>query len=572
MKTTSTRERVITASALALVLTACGGGGSGGGFVGNTVTGTATGGGSTSSIGQSTTGTIDGFGSIFVNGVRFETDDAEVLIDGESRGEDALSVGMVVTVQGEINDDGVSGTAQRILYDDELTGPVTSIEYSPDGDALLMRILGFAVIVERNGTRFDDTTFDTLAADDVVEVSGFIGEGNRLRATRIERKSRFQPGRTDVELKGRVRNLTTTTFTLGELTVDYSNAELDDIDNSVLEDGLFVEVEGTLNGNTITASKVEGEDEPDRGGRFAEGEAVRVHGSVSRYVSNADFRINGTPVDASSAAFSPADLTLFTGAVVQINGTWNGNVLVADSVEARRGRIKVEASVEGVDANAGEISLRLFSGTVDVLVDARTRFDDETDQVRRMSLADVRSGDFLAIEAYLSGDRLIATLVDRDDPDDDVIRAPVESFVANSQITLLGITYQIGDTDYEDADDNTVDADSFFSLLQIDDLVEIEDREDANGVADKIELEDQLRLEGTREFGCGFEDDSSSCDDSAFDDESSDDTSGDDDLDESESPDDDVTGDDLSEDDTDDAATDDADGDAVDTEVADDGT
>lgn len=572
MKTTSTRERVITASALALVLTACGGGGSGGGFVGNTVTGTATGGGSTSSIGQSTTGTIDGFGSIFVNGVRFETDDAEVLIDGESRGEDALSVGMVVTVQGEINDDGVSGTAQRILYDDELTGPVTSIEYSPDGDALLMRILGFAVIVERNGTRFDDTTFDTLAADDVVEVSGFIGEGNRLRATRIERKSRFQPGRTDVELKGRVRNLTTTTFTLGELTVDYSNAELDDIDNSVLEDGLFVEVEGTLNGNTITASKVEGEDEPDRGGRFAEGEAVRVHGSVSRYVSNADFRINGTPVDASSAAFSPADLTLFTGAVVQINGTWNGNVLVADSVEARRGRIKVEASVEGVDANAGEISLRLFSGTVDVLVDARTRFDDETDQVRRMSLADVRSGDFLAIEAYLSGDRLIATLVDRDDPDDDVIRAPVESFVANSQITLLGITYQIGDTDYEDADDNTVDADSFFSLLQIDDLVEIEDKEDADGVADNIELEDQLRLEGTREFGCGFEDDSSSCDDSAFDDESSDDTSGDDDLDESESPDDDVTGDDLSEDDTDDAATDDADGDAVDTEVADDGT
>lgn len=580
MKTTSTCKPVITASALALVLTACGGGGGGGGFVGNTATDTVTGGGSTSSVGQSTTGTIDGFGSIFVNGVRFETDDAEVIIDGETRGEDALSVGMVVTVQGEINDDGVSGTAQRILYDDELTGPVTSIEYSPDGDALLMRVLGFAVIVERNGTRFDDTTFDSLAVDDVVEVSGFIGEGNRLRATRIERKSRFQPGRTEVELKGRVRNLTATTFTLGELTVDYSNAELDDIDSGALADGLFVEVEGTLNGSTITASEIEGEDEPSRGGSFAEGEAVRLHGSVSRYVSNADFRINGTPVDASSAGFSPADLTLFNGAVVQINGTWNGSVLVADAVETRRGRIKVEASVDNVDADAGEISLRLFSGTVDVLVDARTRFDDETDQVRRMTLADVRSGDFLEIEAYLLGDRLIATLVDRDDPDDDVIRAPVESFVANSEITLLGITYQIGDTDYEDADDNTVDADSFFSLLQIGDLVEIEDKEDANGVADDIELEDRLRLEGTREFGCGFEDDSSSCDDSVFDDESSDDTSGDDDLDEidslddvtdDDSVDDDLAGDDLSEDDIDDATTDESDGDTTDDEEADDG-
>lgn len=571
MKTTASSKPVITASALALVLTACGGGGGGGGFVGNTVTDTVTGGGSTSSVGQSTTGTIDGFGSIFVNGVRFDTDDAEVLIDGETRGEDALSVGMVVTVQGEINDDGISGTAQRILYDDELTGPVSSIEYSSDGDALLMRVLGFAVIVERNGTRFDETTFATLAVDDVVEVSGFIGQGNRLRATRIERKSRFQPGRTEVELKGRVRNLTATTFSLGELSVDYSNAELDDIDSGVLEEGLLVEVEGTLNGNTITAREVEGEDEPSRGGPFAEGEAIRLHGTVSRYVGNADFRINGTPVDASSAAFSPADLTLFNGAVVQINGTWNGSVLVADAVEARRGRIKVEASVDNVDADAGEISLRLFSGTVDVLVDARTRFDDETDQVRRMRLADVRSGDFLAIEAYLSGDRLIATLVDRDDPDDDVIRAPVESFAENSQITLLGITYQIGDTDYEDADDNTLDADSFFGLLQIGDLVEIEDKQDANGIADEIELEDQLRLAGTREFGCGFDDDSSSCDDSLFDDDSSDDTSGDDDLDEGDSLDDDVTGDDLSEDDIDDAITDDADGDTTDDDVTDDG-
>lgn len=559
MKTPSSYRPAITASALALILTACGGGG-GGGIAGGAVTNAATGGGSKSSVSQSTTGTIDGFGSIFVNGVKFETDDAEVIINGETRSEDALSVGMVVTVQGEINEDGVSGTAQRILYDDELTGPIASIEYSTDGDALLMRVLGFAVIVERTGTRFDDTTFDALAVDDVVEVSGFIGQGNRLRATRIERKSTFQPGRTEVELKGRVRNLTATTFTLGELTVDYSNAELDDIDNNLLEDGLFVEVEGTLNGNTITASEVEGKGAPDCGERFTDGEVVRLQGSVSRYVSNADFRVNGTPVDASTATFSPTDLTLFNGGVVQINGTWNGSVLVAESVETRRGRIKVEASVANVDADAGQISLQLFSGTVDISVDARTRFDDETDQVKRMTLGDIRSGDFLEVEAYLLGDRLVATLVDRDDPDDDVIRAPVESFVPGVEIQLLGITYSIGDTDYEDADDNTVDADSFFGQLQIGDLVEIEDKEIANGIADEIELEDRLRLEGAREFGCGFDDDSSSCDDSSFDDDSSDDSSGDDDLSDSDSLDDDVTdGDSLGDDTTGDDRSDDDD-------------
>lgn len=521
MGTTTSYKPPMTASALTLIIAACSGGGDGsGGILNNTVTNTATSGG-TSSVGQSTTGTIDGFGSIFVNGIKFETNDAEVIIDGETSSEDALSVGMVVTVKGEINNDGVSGTARRIRYDNELTGPITRIENSTDGDALLMRVLGFAVIVERRGTRFDDTTFDTLRVNDVVEISGFIGQGNRLRATRVERKSRFQAGRTEVELKGRVRNLTATTFRLGELTVDYSNAELDDIDNDLLADGLFVDVKGTLQGRTITASEVEGKNAPDRGGRFAEGEKVRLQGGISRYISNADFRVNGAPVDASAATFIPADLTLINGAVVQINGTWNGNALVAESVETRRGRIKIEASVASIDADNSEISLQLFSGTVNVLVDARTRFDDETDQIKRMTLGDIRSGDFLEIEAYLLGDRLVATLVDRDDPDDDVIRAPVESFVPGVEIQLLGITYTIGDTDFEDADDNTVDADSFFSQLRIGDLVEVEDKEVADGIADDVELKDRLLLEGEREFGCNFDDDDGdddSCDDSSSDD------------------------------------------------------
>lgn len=529
MKKTSTQKPVITASALALVLAACGGGG-GGGIVGNVVTDTATGGGGgATGAGQSTTGTIDGFGSVFVNGVRFETDDAEVLIDGETRTEDALAVGMVVTVQGDINEDGTTGTAQRILYDDELTGPITSIEPDADGDALLLRVLGFAVIAERTGTRFEDVTFDTLAVDDVVEVSGFVGQGDRLRATRIERKSRFRPGVTEVELRGRVRNLGATSFTIGSLTVDFSNADFDNIDGDVLEEGMFVEVDGTLSGDTISATDIDQEDGAGSGERFAEGDDVRLQGSVTRYVSNSDFRVNGVQVNASDATFTPADLTLIDGAVVQINGTWDGSVLNADSVEARRGRIKIEARVASVNPDTDEISLQLFSGTVDVRVDARTKLDDDTDRVDRLTFGDLRSGDFLEVEAYQLDGALIATLIDREDPDDDVIRAPVESFTPGSDITLLGITYTIGNTDFEDADDNSLDADSFFGQLQVGDLVQIEDDSTPDGIADEVEFEDRLRLEGEREFGCGFDDDSSSCDDDTFDDDSFDDDSLDDD-------------------------------------------
>jgi hypothetical protein len=573
MHRTITPKPVVTASALALVLSACGGGG--GGSVASVGSDAATGagsGGGVSAAGQSTTGAIDSFGSVFVNGVKFETDDAEIIIDGERRSEDDLSVGMVVTVQGEVNDDGVTGNAQRILYDDDLTGPITRITATADGDALLLEILGFSVIVERTGTRFDDVSFDTLAVNDVVEVSGFVGQGDRLRATRIERKSNFEPGRSEVELTGRVRGLTATTFILGDLTVDFSTANLDDVDDATLQEGMLVEVEGTLDGDIITAREIEEEDGNGQAVRFAEGDEVRLQGTVTGYVSNAEFRVMDTPVDASGASFVPADLTLLNGSVVQVNGTWDGSRLIAESVESRRGRIKVEAAVADVDAESSVISLQLFSGTIDVNVDEQTKLDDDTDQVERMTLADIRSGDFLEVEAKLIGDRLVATLIDRDDADDDTVRAPVESFVPGVEIQLLGVTYLIGDTEFEDADDTSLDADAFFNALEVGDLVQIEDDQISDGIADEVEFEDRLLLEGEREFGCGFDDDSSSCDDDSVDDtqdedslddasvdDESEDTSLDDDTLEDDTLDDDTGDDDSFEDDTvDDDSLDDA--------------
>jgi hypothetical protein len=536
---------VATASALALVLAACGGGG-GGGLTGSVISSPVTGGGGgagSAVTGQSTTGTIDGFGSVFVNGVRYDTDDAEIIIDGEARSEDQLSVGMVVTVQGEINADGRSGRAERILYDDELTGPISSIEPSADGDALLLRILGFAVIVERTGTRFDDVRFDTLAVDDVVEVSGFRGEGNRLRATRLERKSRFQPGRSEVELTGRVRNLTQTTFSIGDITIDFSSADLNDLDGGVTE-GRLVEVEGTLNAQgVVVARDIDDEEDERRGGSFQEGESLRLQGSIGSFVSRGDFRLRGVPVDASSASLRPADLALGNGAVVQVNGTWRNGVLVASSVEVRRGRIKVEARVSSVDPDDNQIVLQLAPGTVTVAVDARTTYDDDTGRTRRMTLDDIRSGDFLEVEAYFEGDQLIATLIDRDDGNDEKVRAPVEAFIDRSQVQLLGLTYSIDSgTDFEGADDNTLDADSFFAQLQVGDLVQLEDDSAPDGIADELEFEDRVRLEGEREFGCGFDDDGSSCEDSIDDDSPDDDSFDDDSVD-------DVTVDDLSDDD-----------------------
>jgi hypothetical protein len=500
-----------TAAALTLILSGCGGGG-GGGSTSTPVAPSAPppGGDASEPVERRLSGSITGFGSVFVGGVKFETDAAAIFIDGEPASERDLAVGMVVLLDGAVNDDGRTGSATRIIYDDELRGPIESIEPSANGDALLLVILGFNVIVERTGTVFDDVSFDTLAVGDLVEVSGFPQEGNRLRATRIEREDNFVPGSTTVELKGIARNVTAGSFTIGNLTVDTSSAFLDE-DDGALTDGVRVEVEGTLAGGVITATEVDTQDGLASG--LAAGDTFSLEGSISAFVDGSDFRVRGVPVDGSNATLSPVDLVIDNGMIVQVRGTWDGERLIADSVSNRRGRVEIEAPVGMIDAGSGVIELALAAGTISVATDQRTRLDDNRDGVERLSLGDIVAGDFLEVEAYIANDRLVATVIDREEADDEVVQAPVEAFNEGSDITLLGVTFTVGDTVYENLEDQDITAESFFTRLQVGDLIRLEDDGPADGLADEIEFEDMMRLDGEREFGCGFDDDGTSCDD-----------------------------------------------------------
>ena len=98
-----------------LLLVACGGGGGGGT--------TPTSGSSTRSV---SSGEIEGFGSVIVNGVRFNTDSSEFEVENEtSSSQDDLNVGMQVVVEGSIDDNGTTGTATRVRFEDNLEGPIT---------------------------------------------------------------------------------------------------------------------------------------------------------------------------------------------------------------------------------------------------------------------------------------------------------------------------------------------------------------------------------------------------------------------------------------------------------------
>ena len=462
------------------LLTACGGGG-----------GTIAGIGGT---GITASGTITGFGSIFVNGVEYETGSANIVVDDTIVGEGDLQLGMVVTVTGTLDAGGTTGTATMVSFDDYVQGPVETVPVDPTGDGqqLEFGVLGVTVLADMTATVFDNgVTFATLVQGDYIEVSGFADAAGVLHATRIEGKGAFTAGLSEVELKGVAANVMGNTFDIGSIDVNTAGADLSGVPGGVVMAGMQVEVEGTLTGTTISASEVkENDDLPD-----GDLDKASIEGIVSDFVDNSSFRVAGQPVDASGASFDPPTLTLANDLEVEVEGPIVGGILQATEVEARGGDVKLEAAVQGVSQAASSITLQYATGTVTVLIDNQTSLRDDLGVFDPYTLGDVTATDFLEIQASLDGSgNLIATEIRRDTPEDDILEGPSTSCDGTS-ITLFGVSFTLlnGTTVFANENEQQVYADAAAFCADVNTrglFVKVRDDAVADGIADEAELED----------------------------------------------------------------------------------
>lgn len=293
--------------------------------------------------GRTISGTITGFGSIFVNDVEYDIDNASFDINDDSSpglSEDDLSIGMVVTLTG--NDDGTVGVASQVVYDNEIKGPVSGLADVPGfaGVKQSFSVFGVDVVVDVAGTTFDDSSapgfsFATLAEGDIVELSGLFDSSNTLVASYIEKTDDLDPGSSEVELKGTPDAGTDAgiddNFILNGVTVNIvAGTDLSDIPGSRVTDTQFIEVKGTLiNTNTIEATRIEQEDEgidPDDG-------EVSLEGFISDFTDNSSFMVSGQQVNATDATFEPAGLTLRNDLRVEVEGRIVNGILIAEKVE-----------------------------------------------------------------------------------------------------------------------------------------------------------------------------------------------------------------------------------------------
>jgi len=445
-------------------------------------------------------GTISGFGSVFVNGVRYDTNSATVIIDDQPGTVAQLRVGYVVRLTGRLNADGRNGTASSIEFDDAVQGPVQSIDVT----AGTLVVLYQDVKVDA-ATSFDDdiqpASLEGLAAGEIVEVSGFRDADGVIHATRIERADAGE----GFEVTGTVANLDAVAkrFEIGALVVDYSAAQLDDLPAGAPANGLLVEVKGrSLDANNVLlATRVEGEqDDMD----VDDGEEAEIEGLITRFVSPTDFDVNGQPVtttaDTRYENGTSADLAL--NVRVEVEGEVLNGVLQADEIEfefEHEADLRVSGEVGSVDATAGTFTVL----GITIQTSADTRFEDKTDaEVRPFNVAVLNVGDFVEVRGVAGSvpNSIAATRVERNDvehEDDDIkfgLRGPAAN-VAEPQLTILGVTVMAtADTEYADGSDRTIDAAEFFARAP-GRLVTADGRLDGSVLVAR-----ELELEGENEF------------------------------------------------------------------------
>lgn len=343
-------SRGVAAAGLAasLILTGCGGGGDGGSI-----------GGSASST---SVGSISGFGSVIVNGVRFDDSAARVTDDSDnSISASSLGLGMTVEVSGSVNDDG-TGSASSINVFSEVQGPISNLNVA----AGTFSILGFDITVS-GATVFEDFAgLSALVNGNIVEVHG-SRSGNAITATRIERKT---PGAGDtlIKIRGQISglNATTSTFTIGTVTVNYAGAQVSP-NTGALAEGGFVKVRSTLSatGNTVTATRIQVVGSRPFG--FADSGKSELEGVVSDFVSLSDFKIGGIAVNAANAIFVRGQsASIANGTRLEVKGVYNNNVITASKVKFEDGVGADEFELHGVVSDFTSLSSFVVRGvTVD---------------------------------------------------------------------------------------------------------------------------------------------------------------------------------------------------------------
>jgi hypothetical protein len=523
----------LTTLTLALTLTACGGSGGGSDSDVSSGGGISPTSSNTGSRNVTSSGAVTQFGSVYVNGVRYETqnsdivsgDDGNVLLTNPSDVElqNVVGLGQVIIVRGTRDDNG-NGVANTIIIDNELVGEVDSVDaanasfvvlgqtitITPDtiiDDSLIETVRGVEIPNDLPFGGLPETLDQLLPLGLLAEVSGFPS-ANGFTATRIEDADELAVGGNfEAEVKGTVSSLSATQFTLNNLTVFYDNSDLDTEDFSVinLADGQFVEVHGTvLSSTSIDASRIEREDDrfDDDFTSGSTGE-FEIEGIIQSVTPDS----NGTTgtVTINSVDIKVSQISSFSvGQYVEIKGSVqsDGTVTIVRIENEAEDTIRTEDIAISVSGTAFITRLGLVINPGN-----RTELEDDTiDGDDNLSIGDFLNnvvGNFVEARGFPLNDDVVWTEIEIDDDNDQYcrLRGPISNISGDASSFSFSIesvtidTNQVSDNHFQGGNDLITGRAAFFAALSEGDIVQAKSDNAGAGCTDGLLVAREVEFE-----------------------------------------------------------------------------
>lgn len=385
-----------------------------------------------------TTGSITNFGSIFVNGVRYDTVTATVTYNGQPATEADLERGMVVTVIPTAAVVGTTAVAATVDYSDVVTGLVQANTVAVAVDPLRCLATGGAITAVGQPLQVNGETifvnaidplvdpvgaavscYDGIAVGDQIEVSGY-SDGNGSVFATLVKLLQTAPPISDASVSGVVSGLDSanTLFNIGTQAVNYGSATL--VPGN-LANGLYVRVKGSMGAGLLTANTIELEDDGDIGVTGNEENEVEVYGAITQSYSGGYFTLNGQRVQVTYATELGEDeddgitlgvADLVAGTRVMVDGHLIGSLLVADEIQFHaQASVELQGLVQAVTASTVTVG-----GQVVTLNSSTVMIDEKVGSDRIFSVSEILVGDTVSVDAYssiASAGGLVATRLER---------------------------------------------------------------------------------------------------------------------------------------------------------------
>ncbi|MGB1311936.1 MAG: DUF5666 domain-containing protein, partial [Leucothrix sp.] len=333
-------------------------------------------------------GRLTAFGSVYVNGVHYNTDTAQFQYNGESAQQSDLDLGNIIRVKGTINADKKTGIAELVTYADTITGPVTQ------------PLSGNTIEIMKQTVVIDDLTLfygfkepADLQTNNIVEVSGFSAANGKIKASSIRLKNESYIDGTALELEGFISDIDADlqTFNIDGLTVNYSQSQFTGVTTDTLKDDLYliVTTNENLQNDTLKASKITLDDQLLQVAGLYE-----IEGFVTAFTSADAFSVDDSPiVTTSQTVINPTQSALQQDAYVRITGTSNAaGELVADEVTVidSESEIVVESTLQAIDLSEKKVELLGQTARIDAFT---LLLNEQATDTTMLSLNDFAVGD-----------------------------------------------------------------------------------------------------------------------------------------------------------------------------------